>query len=580
METGGCSSPSWVVDRALGCCFRALHHAATEVFLSLPPSVPVPSSSTYYTLVLHLYYNHRAWLHLSLEPAHHHLISTYLLLPLGILDKMSARSLLSLAAVATTASAFQGFNYGAAFSNGALKQEADFEAEFTTAANLEGTNGAFNSARLFTMIQGDTPNDPISAIPAAISTKTSLLFGLWASAGDEAFSNEIAALQKTIDQYCDQLDGLVAGISVGSEDLYRNSPTAIRNGENPGTNPDVLVRYIERVRDTIQGTCLSDIGIGHVDTWTAYDNSSNSAVVDALDWVGMDAYAYFEDTKPNAIENGASLFQAALDATERAAGGREVWITETGWPVSGEKFGDAIPSPENARQFYKEVGCPRFGNVNVWWYTFQDSAPETPNPSFGVIGSELTETPLYDLSCDGSGSDPEPSQSKSKTETKTGSSVPEPTETLPTTPIEDPIRTVDPSRLEPAPIPTVDPSRLEPAPIPTGSYCNTTFSTPSQTVVVPEPLPTTEDGGSPPPPEETGGDEQPQPSPEPEPSTPGEQPQPQPTTPGEEPQPEPQPTDDQGGEAPSEVPEALAMDMKANSLGAAVVAVVIAAGLL
>jgi len=487
---------------------------------------------------------------------------------------MSARSFLSLAAAASTANAaFQGFNYGATFSNGALKQQADFEAEFTTAASLQGTDGAFNSARLFTMIQGDSNNDPISAIPAAISTETSLLFGLWASAGDEAFNNEIAALQKTIDQYCDQLDGLVAGISVGSEDLYRNSPTAIRNGENPGANPDVLVRYINRVRETIKDTCLSDVGIGHVDTWTAYDNSSNSAVVDALDWVGMDAYAYFEDTKPNAIENGASLFQAALDATQAAAGGREVWITETGWPVSGDKFGDAVPSPENARQFYKDVGCPRFGNVNIWWYTFQDSAPETPNPSFGVIGSELTEKPIYDLSCDGSGSDPEPSKSSSSsssvmepeptnTKTETQEPEPQPTETLPTTAIVDPI-------------PPVDPTTVSPVPIPTGSYCNTTMShsTPSTTVVVPEPIPTTEDGGSVPPPEETGGDDQPAPIPEPEPTESGEEPQP--TTPGS-----PQPTDDQGGEAPSEVPVGLGANMRANSIGAAVVAVVVAAGML
>src|SRR5690606_34757723 len=106
-------------------------------------------------------------------------------------------------------------------------------------------------------------------------------------AGSDAFNNEIEALQKTIDQYCDKLDGLVAGISVGSEDLYRNSPTGIVNGENPGTNPDVLVDYIGRVRETVKGSCLSDVPIGHVDTWTAFANSSNNAVIEALDWLGM-----------------------------------------------------------------------------------------------------------------------------------------------------------------------------------------------------------------------------------------------------------------------------------------------------
>jgi glucan endo-1,3-beta-D-glucosidase len=183
----------------------------------------------------------------------------------------SINSLLTMAAAAGTASAaFQGFNYGSTFTDGSAKAQSDFENEFNTAAGLQGTDGAFTSARLYTMIQGGTPNEPISAIPAAIKTKTSLLFGLWASGN--GFANEIAALKNTVDQYCDQLDGLVAGISVGSEDLYRISPTGLKNNENPGADPDVLVDYIKQTRNAIKDTCLESVPIGHVDTWTAYAN--------------------------------------------------------------------------------------------------------------------------------------------------------------------------------------------------------------------------------------------------------------------------------------------------------------------
>lgn len=310
----------------------------------------------------------------------------------------SINSLLTMAAAAGTASAaFQGFNYGATFTDGSVKGQSDFENEFKTAAGLDGTDGGFTSARLYTMIQGGTPNQPISAIPAAIKTKTSMLFGLWAS-GD-GFANEIAALKNTVDQYCDQLDGIVAGISVGSEDLYRISPTGLKNNENPGTNPDVLVDYIKQTRDAIKGTCLESVPVGHVDTWTAYANSSNNAVIEACDWLGMDAYPYFEDTKSNPISNGAQLFKDAWNEVKAVANGKEIWVTETGWPVSGKTVGQAVPSLKNARTYYEEVACPMFGDINVWWYTLQDSAPQTPNPSFGVIGSELTEKPLYDLSC-------------------------------------------------------------------------------------------------------------------------------------------------------------------------------------
>lgn len=311
----------------------------------------------------------------------------------------SINSLLTMAAAAGSASAaFQGFNYGSTFTDGSVKAQADFENEFNTAAGLEGTDGAFTSARLYTMIQGGTPNQPISAIPAAIKTKTSLLFGLWAS-GD-GFANEIAALKNTAEQYCDQLDDLVAGISVGSEDLYRISPTGIAANENPGANPDVLVDYIKQTREAIKGTCLESVPIGHVDTWTAYANGSNNAVIEACDWLGMDAYPYFEDTKNNPISEGANLFKSAWNQVKAAAKGKEIWVTETGWPVSGKTVGKGVPSTENARTFYEDVGCPMFGDINVWWYTLQDSSPTTPNPSFGVIGSELTKKPLYDLSCD------------------------------------------------------------------------------------------------------------------------------------------------------------------------------------
>lgn len=56
------------------------------------------------------------------------------------------------AALSTANAAFQGFNYGAAFTNGAVKLQSDFEQEFEDAHNLKGTNGAFDSARLYTMI--------------------------------------------------------------------------------------------------------------------------------------------------------------------------------------------------------------------------------------------------------------------------------------------------------------------------------------------------------------------------------------------------------------------------------------------
>jgi glucan endo-1,3-beta-D-glucosidase len=177
-----------------------------------------------------------------------------------MLSKHSLAALM--AAVSSVSAAYQGFNYGNTFTNGAAKSQQDFEAEFRAAANLAGTNGDFTSARLYTMIQAGTADDPISAIQAAINTRTSLLLGIWASAGSAQFENELRALRRAIDQYGDELSGLVAGISVGSEDLYRNSPTGIAANSNPGANPQTIVEYIGRVREAIDGTPFSSFPIG------------------------------------------------------------------------------------------------------------------------------------------------------------------------------------------------------------------------------------------------------------------------------------------------------------------------------
>lgn len=70
---------------------------------------------------------------------------------------MSLPMLLRLVTLASPAlAAYQGFNYGNTFSDGRLKRQADFEAEFVAARTLVGTSG-FTSARLYTSIVSRAP---------------------------------------------------------------------------------------------------------------------------------------------------------------------------------------------------------------------------------------------------------------------------------------------------------------------------------------------------------------------------------------------------------------------------------------
>lgn len=60
----------------------------------------------------------------------------------------------------------------------------------------------------------------------------------------------------------------------------------MNNPLSVGAGPDEIVKYIQEVRKALSGTALSKTPIGHVDTWTAWQNGSNSAVIDEADFLG------------------------------------------------------------------------------------------------------------------------------------------------------------------------------------------------------------------------------------------------------------------------------------------------------
>lgn len=326
-----------------------------------------------------------------------------------------------LATLAATAAAYRGFNYGAVDLSGATRNQASFEEEFTAAKNLAGTNGAFTSARLYTSLQG-TSQDPIEAFAAAVNTQTSLLLGIWIS-GSPDVNVEVNAIKAAAEQHGSAFVDLVAGISVGSEDAYRVTSLGLASGAGPGVDPQGIAGYVNQVRSALEGTALAGKPVGHVDTYNTYSNSSGwmAPVIEAVDFIGMNAFPYFEDTKPNSIENGNATFWADYDAVVAQAGGKEIWITETGWPsceffppppfirqcepntnssrAAGPQSGEATPSVENAETYFNEVYCSIAArDINIWWYTLQDSTSDASVPSFGVTAPG-GYSPKYSLSC-------------------------------------------------------------------------------------------------------------------------------------------------------------------------------------
>lgn len=316
-------------------------------------------------------------------------------------------------AFAATASAenYLGFNSGATKADRSAKFKEDFLAEFKTAQNLKGAPGDFNAVRLYTNIQAYSEEDPISAFEAAIETKTKILLGVWAS-GTDNIDKELNALTKAVEQYGTEFTDLVIGISIGSEDLYRISATGVENDSGVGNSPTNLVGFIKDFKTAVEGTGLAKIPVGHVDTWDVWGNTTNQPVIDAIDFLGVDEYPYYENGKGNSIENAGKLFGRAYDATIAAAAGKPVWVTETGWPATGPDWDEAVSSVANAKKYWQDIGCKKlFNKTPTFWYNLRDSNPD--NEMKFAVSKDLSTTPMFDLSCDGVEDDDDSSSSSS-----------------------------------------------------------------------------------------------------------------------------------------------------------------------
>jgi len=287
----------------------------------------------------------------------------------------------SLALLSSTSALMKGFNIGAnRASDGACKTQTDWTNDFKAMQAINPGSGRlkFTYARVYA---ASDCNTLANAVPAAIATNTKLLVGIWTEDATH-YNNEKQALLAV-----SKAHGVawIAGISVGSEDLYRKDTTA-----------SALVSQIYDVRGmmtTVPGG--STIKIGHVDTWTAWVDGANTAVIKACDWIGTDGYPYWQG---DAESQGYNVFIQSVNnvktAVANAGSKAPVYVTETGWPITGPSDGSGVPSKAAASDYYQKTACAVFRLYDTFYYTLQDY---NASPSFGVMGPNYA--PLYSLTC-------------------------------------------------------------------------------------------------------------------------------------------------------------------------------------
>jgi len=193
-------------------------------------------------------------------------------------------------------------------------------------------------------------NELIPEVARELGLKT--LVGVWI--GDDPEKNEIelqAGLQVAHDGNADIL-------AIGNEVLLREDLT-----------PEALVALLARAR----AACPASVQVGYVDAYYLFEQ--NPTVTDACDLLLSNCYPFWEGcARDYALLYMKDMYNRAL----RAARGKKVIISETGWPDRGSAFWGAEPSWENAAKYFLDTQkWAQEENVEIFWFSSFDETWKT-----------------------------------------------------------------------------------------------------------------------------------------------------------------------------------------------------------
>ncbi len=137
---------------------------------------------------------------------------------------------------------------------------------------------------------------------------------------------------------------------VGSEVLYRRD-----------VPKDKLISYIKRVKKAIPMT----VPVTTAETYEIL--VANRDLIEACDLVFVNYYPFTLGLDPR---EALKKLEEWHENMKRISKGKEVIVSETGWPTGGEGIRNAIPSPENSAR-YLEGFLRLAGEENLKYFYFE-----------------------------------------------------------------------------------------------------------------------------------------------------------------------------------------------------------------
>lgn len=197
--------------------------------------------------------------------------------------------------------------------------------------------------RSFSCTEG---NELIPKIAKAYGLKT--LVGAWLGKDDKVNREEVRNLIRIAKE------GAVDIAAVGNEVMLRGDLTE-----------DELLGFIDEVKKALPG-----IPVGYVDAY--YEFEVKPRITEACDVVLANCYPYWEGCH---IDYSLLYMKEMFNRATRAAKGKPVIISETGWPSQGTPFGAAEPSAENFMKYF--INTQKWSaedNVDIFYFSSFDES--------------------------------------------------------------------------------------------------------------------------------------------------------------------------------------------------------------
>lgn len=120
-------------------------------------------------------------------------------------------------------------------------------------------------------------------------------------------------------------------LAIGNEVLLRGDLTE-----------DELIAYINRAKQAAPG-----VPVSYVDAYFLFEN--HPRVTEACDVLLINCYPFWESCS---AEYSLLYMKEMYRRAQRVANGKKIIISETGWPNVGSPYGDAVPSADNALEYF------------------------------------------------------------------------------------------------------------------------------------------------------------------------------------------------------------------------------------